>query len=563
MADQKQKTGNTMPGNTRPKKEKKPPRYTGWKRVLFYLYIALTILSTLVVVGYIAFNLFSQAPNVENRQVDQDGDGIPDEVRTRPPTVTTMVTKDPETGKVVEYEVEIPGLSAARKQEFYTFLLVGQDQTGGAGYGGNTDTMMLVAYDVPGQQLSVMSLPRDTYVRFRGSTVLLNSVYSRAGSGQNGIKRLKEEVGELTGVYPDFYVMIQWEALGKLVDAIGGVEFDVPFRMYYNDLSQHFKIDLQKGLQTLNGSQAMQLIRWRQNSIGDTGKKDPHYGYADGDLGRIRTQQSFMKAIIKKCLQPDVLLPRLGNFIQIFQENVETDLTAGNMTYFGKSAIGGLNMDDVTMLTLPNTSAGDGHVIPIGSQLVTAVNEHFNPYKSNIQRYELDLVDAPPVSTGKADAKEDEKDPVNTPDPGESPDPSGSPKPSSSAKPDSSEKPGETEDPDEPLLPGGVTAHPGESSKPSESGKPTESPKATESSKPSESSKPAESSKPSESGKPSESPKATESNKPADDPIVGPTVPPTAAPTATPKPTAAPTPPPAATPAPAEDEPVLPPGYLG
>lgn len=579
MADQKQKKrGNTTPEKqagqspaAKPKKEKKPPRYTGWKRVAYYAYIVLTVLSALVVVGYIAFHLFSAAPNVNNRHIDEDGDGVPDEVRTRPPTVTTMVTTDPNTGKVIEYEVEIPGLSADRKKEFYTFLLVGQDQTGGAGYGGNTDTMMLVAYDVPGQKLSVMSLPRDTYVHYRGSVVLLNSVYARAGAGQNGIKRLKEEVGELTGVYPDFTVMIQWEALGELVDAIGGVEFEVPFRMYYNDLSQHFKIDLKKGLQTLNGAQAMQLIRWRQNSD-DSGHIDYSYGYADGDLGRIRTQQSFMKAIIKKCLQPEVLMSNLGGFIDVFQRNVETDLTVGNMTYFAKSAIGKLNMDDVTMLTMPNTYAGQ-HVVPIGSQLVTAINQSFNPYKSNIQRYELDIVDLSETVSSSSTSEPEEVDPVHTPDPDESPDPSGSPRPSSSAKPGSSAEPGETEDPNEPLLPGGATARPSESPRSSESPRPSESgrPNSTESNHPtdSESPRPSESGRPNSSASPrpsessapghSESPKPAESNKPSESPVVGPTVPPTAAPTATPKPT----PPPTATPAPVEDEPVLPPGYLG
>ena len=79
--------------------------------------------------------------------------------------------------------------------------------------------------------------------------------------------------------------------MGELVDAIGGVYFDVPRRMYYNDLSQHFKIDLQPGYQLLDGNGAMGVLRWRHNS--DDSGHILNSGYAMGDLGRIETQQPF------------------------------------------------------------------------------------------------------------------------------------------------------------------------------------------------------------------------------------------------------------------------------
>ena len=188
-----------------------------------------------------------------------------------------------------------PGLSAGRKEQFYTFLVAGVS-------GGNTDTMLLAAYDVPNQKLSVMSLPRDTYVIYNGRTVMINSVYSRGGGEEGGVEALKKAVGSLTGVTPDFYVLVEWEAVGELVDAIGGVYFDVPRRMYYNDLSQHFKIDLQPGYQLLDGNGAMGVLRWRHNS--DDSGHILNSGYAMGDLGRIKTQQAFLKEVVRKCLQP-------------------------------------------------------------------------------------------------------------------------------------------------------------------------------------------------------------------------------------------------------------------
>ena len=338
--------GSRLQKPEKPQREKKPkPQRTRQQKALRILYIVLTVIAALIVAGFVIFNFISAPPEVS--------------APTPTPRVTTYLDDEGN-------EVDTFG-------------------------GGNTDTMMLVAYDVPNQTLNVMSLPRDTYVRYNGRRVLLNSVYNRAGAGDSGMEALKEEVGELTGVTPDFYVIVQWEAVGELVDAIGGVYFDVPRRMYYNDLSQDFKIDLQEGYQLLDGNDAMGLLRWRHNS--DDSGHILNSGYANGDLGRIETQQAFMTAVIEKCLQPSVLLPNLLEYIDIFQRNVVTDLSVGNMAYFAKSAIGNMNMDNVAFMTMPWKDAGDGaHVLPIGSQLVEAINDGFNPYEEDISLSDLDLV---------------------------------------------------------------------------------------------------------------------------------------------------------------------------
>ena len=358
--------GSRLQKPEKPQREKKPqPQRTRQQKALRILYIVLTVIAALIVAGFVIFHFISAPPEVS--------------APTPTPRITTYLDDEGN-----EVEEEIPGLAANRKEQFYTFLLVGQDTFGG----GNTDTMMLAAYDVPNQTLNVMSLPRDTYVRYNGRRVQLNWVYNWAGGGDDGIEALKEEVGELTGVTPDFYVIVQWEAVGELVDAIGGVYFDVPFDMYYNDLSQGFKIDLKEGYQLLMGDDAMGLLRWRQSSD-DSG----HYfgGYPTGDIGRIETQQAFMTAVIEKCLQPSVLLPNLLEYINIFQQNVVTDLSVGNMAYFAKSAIGNLDINNVEFATLPYKSAGDGHLLPVGSEIVETINNGFNPYEEEITLGDLDL----------------------------------------------------------------------------------------------------------------------------------------------------------------------------
>ncbi|MFR1052311.1 MAG: LCP family protein [Lachnospirales bacterium] len=368
----KRLTGSGSDNGTAPKKAK--PQRTGRELVLHRVYVGLTIVAAVIVAGFVLWNIFFTPPEVNTP--------------SRPMT-TTMVDEEGH-----EVEVEIPGLSAGRKKQFYTFLLVGRD-TGG---GGNTDTMMLVAYDVPSQKLSVLSLPRDTMVNIPYDIKRLNGVYNYAGGGDKGIEALDREISQLVGFQPDFQVVVEWEAFGKLVDAIGGVNFDVPFRMYYNDPSQNLKIDLQKGYQLLNGDQAMGLIRYRKQSD-DSGHVTG--GYANGDLGRIETQQAFMKAVIAQCLKMDKLLTNLGEYITIFQENVKTNMTMSNLAYFGKSALTGLDMDNVEFYTMPNTGkmvwsrsyhSYQSYVVPNADELVALVNEHFNPYEDDLRKSELDIM---------------------------------------------------------------------------------------------------------------------------------------------------------------------------
>ena len=376
------------PVSRRSGRKKRPkPQLTRKQKILRVIFIVLTVIAAIIVVGTAGFFLMTAPPEV-----------------TPKPQTTTVVD---ENGN--EIEVEIPGLAANRKDQFYTFLIVGQD-TGG---GGNTDTMMLVAYDVPNQTLNVMSLPRDTFVNYDGYSkrpILLNSVYNWAGGGDDGIEALKKEVGDLTGVVPDFHIIIQWDAVGELVDAIGGVYFDVPRNMNYDDPTQDLHIHLSKGYQLLDGEGAMGVIRYRHDN-------DMRYGYPDGDLGRIKTQQAFMTAVIEKCLQPTVLLPNLMEYINIFQQNVVTNLSIPEMAYFGKSAIGGLDMEQVEFITMPNKSAGDGaHVLPIGEDILEIVNDGFNPYDEEITLRDLDLV-TKYSSSGSSNTTKPTTQPTATPTP--------------------------------------------------------------------------------------------------------------------------------------------------
>lgn len=297
-------------------------------------------------------------------------------------------TIDPITG---EANVAKP-VDSSRKENFYTFLVVGRD-TGG---GGNTDTIMLASYDIPNQKLSVLSIPRDTMVNARhpGNNRKINGVwnlglhYAEKGSEKKGVDYLREAVGDLTGIVPDFYVIVNWNAFGRLVDAIGGVDFEVPFEMKYKDPTQDLVIDQAAGYRHLSGRDAMEVVRWRHDN---TYSKQ----YRDGDLGRVRTQQALMKAIISQCLQIKNVT-KINEFAEIFTEEVETNLSAGNLVAFAERAVlGGLDMDNVTFTTAPVEGVyvkGASYVQVKPEELLGILNEGFNPYVDLLEMENLSIL---------------------------------------------------------------------------------------------------------------------------------------------------------------------------
>ena len=226
-----------------------------------------------------------------------------------------------------------------------------------------------------------------------GSLKRINVVYNRnrgpsdlpeAQRVENGMTALKQEVSRLTGIYPDFYVMVEWEAIGELVDALGGVYFDVPFDMNYDDPYQDLHIHQEAGYRKLSGEDAMEVIRWRKNN----GEPSP------GDVGRIQIQQDFLSAVLDKCLQPATLL-KAPALAQVFLNNVTTDLTVGNILAFAQLAIGMDPESDVKFSTMPYTGVMYDRaslVLPVEKELLEILNSGMNPYVDQIQSSDLQLM---------------------------------------------------------------------------------------------------------------------------------------------------------------------------
>ena len=292
-----------------------------------------------------------------------------------------------------------PRVSGQRKSEDdYTVLILGRD-TGG---GGNTDTMLLASYDITNQKATVMSIPRDTMVNVPWDIKRINSVYNYYGGGEKGIKALYKEISQLVGFEPDYQVIVEWEAVGKIVDAMGGVYFDVPRDMNYEDPVQDLSIHQTKGYRLLSGDDAMQVLRYRH----DNRKNGKMLGYPDGDLGRIKTQQGLLKAMIEQLMSLKNIT-KVNEFIKVFNENVETDLSFQNMLWFAKQAFLGnssgakLDTEKVNFVTMPNKNVScwsrvyhsyQSYVTPNAQELLELVNNELSPFVEPSTMSDLDIM---------------------------------------------------------------------------------------------------------------------------------------------------------------------------
>ncbi len=235
----------------------------------------------------------------------------------------------------------------------------------------------------------------------------INAAYAT----KKGIEQTKIEIERLMGFQPDKYVIVNFEGIAAIVDAIGGVDYEVPFRMEYSDPSQNLEIDLQPGMQHLNGKQTVEFLRWRHNN--DYSKQ-----YVNGDEGRVENQQKFLKELAKQVLQVKNAT-KISKIAEAVSKNVKTDFTTGELLWMGMQALQ-IDNDNLKFYTLPGYGAMSyagsdpykySFFFPKEKETLELVNKYFNPYEEPITK--LDMVTGPADSSssgysGGVSAGEDE-----------------------------------------------------------------------------------------------------------------------------------------------------------
>ncbi len=185
-------------------------------------------------------------------------------------------------------------------------LILGRDNVAD-----NTDVMFTV--ELKDGITQITQVPRDTFIESEKlGTIKANALYELGGIGT-----AKAQVAQLVGAPVERYLKLNLNAVAKVADALGGVQIDVPKRMYYVDNAQGLYIDLQPGPQNLKGKDLEGFLRFRHDEL--------------GDLGRMERQRLVLAKIFEKLAQPSTLtsLPAL---LKIAGDDVITDLSPIELT---------------------------------------------------------------------------------------------------------------------------------------------------------------------------------------------------------------------------------------
>ena len=271
----------------------------------------------------------------------------------------------------------------AREDGVYTVLIVGEDK-----WTGNTDTILVGKIDTNAHKMDFVSIPRDTLINVDWDVRKINSVYYRFRElGRDPAQELKSKIRDIVGFEVDCYAIVNLEAFIQVIDAVGGVEYELAEPLYYEDYTlvdgqwQDSYHDIPAGKQTLTGHQAMGLVRYR-------------HGYAGGDMDRIKVQHDFLRACAKQFISLGNI-PNVGKVIDILAENIDTDMSAANIAWFFRQALM-CKPENINFHTMPNSpqtlGGGYSYAVILVYQWRDMINEVLNPYSQPLTINDLNVV---------------------------------------------------------------------------------------------------------------------------------------------------------------------------
>jgi len=334
-----------------------PPRKgNAGKKAVIIIGSILGVLLLIVLAAFIVVQLWQDAPDFG------ENDGLVT------PVPTHSMEDDPQNTPNL-------GNQTGRKDGCYTFTIVGQDVASG-----NTDVILVGKLDTVEGTLNVVSIPRDTLMNYGINRI--NSAYAIGENSKstNGVDNLKKELKKLMGFEVDNYAIVNTKAVAEIIDAVGGVYFDVPQDMVYNDPIQGLNINIKKGYQLLSGEDAVKVLRFRDH-------------YPGGDIQRIGVQQDFFRAVAKQFL--DVKnIPNLPAAIKVYTDNVTTDLTAGNVAFYLNQFLK-LDFDNISFMTLPGNTNGSingaSYVFIYVDEWLEMVNTYLNPFYEQVTQNHVSI----------------------------------------------------------------------------------------------------------------------------------------------------------------------------
>lgn len=283
--------------------------------------------------------------------------------------------------------VLVEGGDNERNENKFTFLILGLDD---GDY--NSDVIMVMSFDTEEQTIEVVNIPRDTLVNVEWGIKKANSILANMrieySSEPNRDKRevmamdaAKGRFADILGFEVDFWVTVNMRGFAALIDAIGGVDFNVPVRMDYHDPYQNLHIDYARGMHRgLSGRQALEILRYR--------------GYGSADIGRISTQQQFLKAVIEQMLAKRSSI-NITDLAEVFFKHIKTDISLLDLVWFGKEFIK-LTSDSINFQTMPGDNMDyvgrDSYVTIYLDDWLEVINTKLNPFSQEVTENDVSIL---------------------------------------------------------------------------------------------------------------------------------------------------------------------------
>lgn len=235
--------------------------------------------------------------------------------------------------------------SDVTREPFYMLLLGTDGRPGESAY--RTDSIILARVDATTQQVTLISIPRDTKVVYNGSTMKINAVftYGQIDDG-NGAEEMVEAVNELCGVEISEYAEINFQGMEKLIDAVGGIDLYIPEGDAVEGDS-HLDVDVPAGQQHLDGEHALAFARSR-------------YLFADGDYTRMRHQRMVLGALADKILN-NLDIGTIPAILDSLADMVHTSLSVDEILSL-VNAMRGMDTDSMYSANIPSWAGEDTYI---------------------------------------------------------------------------------------------------------------------------------------------------------------------------------------------------------
>ncbi|MBR6675890.1 MAG: LCP family protein [Clostridia bacterium] len=262
----------------------------------------------------------------------------------------------------------------------YNFLVMGYDRIAML-----ADVIMLVSFDTEDKNMTIMQLPRDTYVEVEDNSYhklngIFNHFVSKAKKEDSktpetdGCNMTAEYLEKALGIPIHYSAVMDLDGFGNIVDAVGGVNFYVPYPVHYEDPAQNLYIHLEQKRYNLTGDQAEQFVRFRS-------------GYANADLGRGDAQKMFMTAFMES-VKANIGLSNVANVAGAVINNVNTSMKVGDIVSFGKAFLS-VELENTLMFTAPGELASSYYVLNKES-MKNVLSEYFNIFEEDLTDEEVD-----------------------------------------------------------------------------------------------------------------------------------------------------------------------------